>query len=165
MCITCAIPVRGSVYGPECLSFVLEEAPPAEPRPIIPLIRGDLLAMLGFGLVVVVSVFPWSRFGGASGPFGAWLRHWSLPAVGTGAIGLIAAAAFRRRPRDPRIECAAYLVLAAGVAAASYLHRIHPPPLSSATWAPIVAMAGAAVAAMGGAAKAGAVLRGRWPAR
>jgi hypothetical protein len=151
LCLTCAVPVRGTVFGPECLGLVLGEPPPAPrpaPRPV-----GDLLAAVGFGLVVVLSIFPWSRFGAASGPLEAWERHWSLLAVAAGAAGLVAVLMFRRRPRGDRIEGATYLTLAAVVAVAAYLHRLHPPPLSSASLAPLGAILGALVAATGAVMK------------
>src|SRR5438093_243386 len=59
MCLACALPVRGRVVGPECLSVVVE-APPdviarTPPRP-----KADWLIVGGFGLVVAVSIMPWS---------------------------------------------------------------------------------------------------------
>ena len=154
--MACAVPVRGTVFGPECLGQVLGEPPPIPrpaPRPV-----EDLVAACGFGLVVVLSVFPWSRFGAASGPFGAWTTHWSLLAVGAGAVGLVASLVLRRRPLGQRIEAAVYLGLAATILVAAYLHRLHPPPLSSASLAPLGAMVGAAAAVAGAVIK---LVRGR----
>jgi hypothetical protein len=145
--MACAVPVRGTVFGPECLGQVLGEPPPVPrrvPRPI-----GDLVTAGGFGLVVVVSVFPWSRFGAASGPFEAWTTHWSLLAVAAGAAGLVTTFVFRRRSLGDVLEGAIALALAAVVFVAAYLHRLHPPPLSSASLAPLGAMVGALAAAAG----------------
>src|SRR6476661_9740002 len=51
VCIACAIPVRGSVVGQECLSEVLEDPPPA-PDPPGPPPRARAIALAGFILVV-----------------------------------------------------------------------------------------------------------------
>jgi hypothetical protein len=156
------VPIRGAVYGPECIPEVLEDVPgPIEP-PAVVLPRGDLLAMLGFGAIVALSVLPWSRFGDASGALQAWVGHWSLVAVAAGLVGLAASAAFLRRPKDPRLEILVYLVLAGVAATAAYLHHGHPPPLSSPTGTPLFAMAAAALVAVAAALKWAAMLRARW---
>ena len=83
LCIACAIPVRGSVVGQECLSEVLEDPPPA-PDPPGPPPRARAIALGGFLLVVGSSILPWARYGDASGTLGAWTLHWSLVAVTIG---------------------------------------------------------------------------------
>ena len=110
MCISCAIPVRGIVVGPECLGGMIEDAPPLEQTAPRFSLRADTLAVIGFALVVVVSLFPWSRFA-SSGFFDAWTVHWSLLAVGAGAAGLLFSLAVRRWPLDPRVEASVYAVL------------------------------------------------------
>ena len=161
LCVACAVPIRGTVFGPECLPTVLEDASIPTDPPVIVLPRGDLIAAAGFGAVVLLSVLPWSRFGDAAGAFGAWNPHWSLLAVGAATLGLILALVFWRRPRDPRLEIAVYLGLAAVVAVAAYLHHRHPPSLSSPSGVPFVATAAALVAAVAAAMKATALLRAR----
>jgi Na+/H+-dicarboxylate symporter len=111
------------------------------------------MAACGFGLVVVLSVFPWSRFGAASGPFEAWTTHWSLLAVAAGAAGLVASLVLRHGPLGQAMGGAVYLGLAALVFVGAYLHHLHPPPLSSASLAPLGAMVGAAAAAGGAVMK------------
>jgi hypothetical protein len=129
LCLSCAIPVRGSVVGHECLSKVVEDAPRADP-PAVPHPHGDLVAMVGFAVVVVSSIEPWARFGDASGMLGGWRLHWSLLALCAAALGLVAAAAFRSRPRDPRGQTSILLACAAIALLGTVLHGIHPPALS-----------------------------------
>ena len=84
LCLSCATPVRGGLVGPECLATVLDEAPPPSlrERPLHPGIGGRL-AILGFALVVLLTLFPWShgRSSGSSGYLAAWTLHWSLIAA------------------------------------------------------------------------------------
>jgi hypothetical protein len=148
--------------GPECLSKVVEDVPAAPPPPQ-PVVNGDRLAILGFGLVAVLSVLPWSRFGDASGFLQAWRVHWSLVAAGAATAGLCFALVVRRRPRAPGIEVGVYLALACVTAAAAILHAAHPPPLSSGSIAPIGAVAGALLAMVGAGVKAVAMARALRP--
>jgi peptidoglycan/LPS O-acetylase OafA/YrhL len=153
------------VFGPECLSEVLDQGPSSyEPRPIVHE-RGDLVAMTGFGIVLALSVLPWSRFGDASGPLEAWTVHWSLLAVTTALGGLTLTIAFRTRPRSPRLEVGVYVALAVIVGVAAYMHRRHPPSLSSPSVVPLLAMGAALVVLVGAALKASEILRARWPRR
>lgn len=153
LCIACAVPVRGRLIGPECLSMVLEDAPPPQPVAHSLGLRGDRLALFGFAGVIVLSALPWSRFGDGSRLFGAWSLHWSLVAVLAGVGGLGVAAMARYRPIDPRIETAAYAVCAVVVGAAAVLHYRHPPLLSDATIWPLIAVFAAGVALLGAAVK------------
>src|SRR5437879_3371574 len=74
LCLRCAVPVRGEVYGPECLAEVLgpDGATAATALPAPP--RNLLFDLTGLGLVVAVvaSLLPWTRFGQPSGVFGGW---------------------------------------------------------------------------------------------
>jgi hypothetical protein len=162
LCLTCAVPVRGAVFGPECLPLVLVDVPAPDHPPSFALPRGDALAALGFGLGVALSILPWSKFGGAAGVLEAWTTHWSLLAGAGAAVGLVLAVAFWTRPRDPRLEAAVYLALGVAVGWGAYLHHQHPPPLSSPSFVPIVAMGGAALVALAAGVKAAALLRARW---
>lgn len=153
LCLACAIPVRGALVGGECLSVVLEEVaePVAAPAPIGP--RGEALTLTGFGLVVAVSVLPWSRYGDASGFLQAWTPHWSLLAAAAALAGLVVTIAWHRRPRDPRLEAAAIAGLALLVVMGAGLHALRPPSAFSRVWAYawIAPMAGAALALIGAA--------------
>jgi len=160
LCAVCATPVRGTIIGPECLSAVLDEgtSSSAPPTLVVPN-RGDALTILGFGIVVLVSVLPWSRFGDSSRFLAAWTLHWSLIAVAAGLAGLVASLYTWRR--HDRQLAASVVTGALGVVAfvTAQLHYQHPPPLSVGTPAPLIAVIGAAVAVLGAVLKAFAVLR------
>ena len=160
LCVVCAVPVRGRVIGPECLASVVEDAPPALP-PAAMGRRGDRLAIAGFALVTVLSIFPWSRFGDSSRFFGAWTLHWSIVAVTAGVVGLVFALSVWRRPIHQLAEAGIEAGLAGTVAAAALLHHHHPPPLTVGSAAPWLAVAGATVALAGALVKAATVLRAR----
>ncbi|HEX2088611.1 MAG TPA: hypothetical protein VHI54_01580 [Actinomycetota bacterium] len=150
LCLTCATPVRGDLVGPECLSAVLDEIPPPTPVPVHVPASANWLVMGGFGLVALLSIFPWSRYGDSSGFLEAWTVHWSLLAVTAGVAGFAGALWLTRRPADPRIETALYAGLALVVATAAILHLRRPPPLSASAVAPVLAI-GAALIALAGA--------------
>ena len=158
LCIACAVPVRGRLIGPECLSEILEDvlSPQSLPHPVRP--TGDRLALLGFGLVIVLSALPWSRFGDSSRFLGAWTVHWSLLAAVGGLGGLAVAVIGRYRSIDPRLETAAYAVFAVVIGAGALLHYVHPPLLSDSTVWPLVAVFAAALALAGALAKLSALL-------
>ena len=160
LCIACVVLVRGVLVGPECLPAVLEDPPPLDGRKAAAPPGGDRLALAGFGLVAVLSIFPWSRFVGPRW-FGAWTLHWSLLAVLGGVLGLGLALAARRRPLDPRGVAAAYAVLAVAVTIGAYLHHRHPPPLAGGTFVDWLALSGGVLALLGAATKTLAVLRAR----
>jgi hypothetical protein len=134
MCLGCSTPVRGQTYGAECLAEVLgPDAPDAIEAKVH---RADrtirTLAQVAFGLAVLATALPWSRFGPGSGAFGAWTRfgRWSLVAA-LAAIAGLALATARRRPRlrNP-IWDVVTASLGALVLVASLLSVLFPPPFS-----------------------------------
>jgi hypothetical protein len=144
------------VVGAECLTSVVPDV--AEPLAVtVPRPRGDGAAVLGFGLVLLLSALPWSRFGDDSGFFGAWAPNWSLLAVGAALAGLGIAAVSREA--DQRVTAALYAILALGVGIGAALHRLHPPPLSEPSPVPLLALLAAAIALWGALVKAIGVLR------
>jgi hypothetical protein len=161
LCLACAVPVRGNVIGPECMGQVLEDSAHAVPPSAPPGPRTDLLAVAGFGLVVLLSIVPWNHSLESSELFRAWTLHWSLLAVLGASIGLVVSVATWRHPRDLRLEAALQLGLGLLVGVAALLHFQRPPPLSSPSVAPILAMIGTGLAVLSGAAKWLAVLRQR----
>lgn len=163
LCIACAVPVRGRVIGPECLPKVLVDAPEPVHIPKPPSPRGDLIAALGFVVVLLSSMFPWSRFGDSSHYFGAWSRHWSLVAVLAAVLGLALIVLARTRPVDARIEVVAFSGLAIAAGLAAFLHYRNPPLLSAPTRWPWIAILGAAVALLGAIVKMRAVVKARRP--
>ena len=141
---------------------MIEDAPPLEQTAPRFSLRADTLAVIGFALVVVVSLFPWSRFA-SSGFFDAWTVHWSLLAVGAGAAGLLFSLAVRRWPLDPRVEASVYAVLGLLVATGAILHHRHPAPLTEPRFTAWLAVVGAVLALLGGAGKLRATRRShRW---
>jgi hypothetical protein len=163
LCLACAVPVRGRVIGPECLSKVLVDAPPPPnvPQSIQP--RGTWLALVGFGIVLIASVFPWSHLGDSSGYFGAWAPHWSLVAIGAAALGILVIGVDRFRPMDPRVGTASMFLLAVVVGASAFMHHRHPPLLAvPSTW-PWLALGAAGVAALGALINAIALVKARRP--
>jgi hypothetical protein len=149
LCVACAVPVRGQIIGPECLSKVLVDPPPPVQIPaVIPARAGQLIAA-GFGLVLIASAFPWSRFGVSSRFFGAWTSRWPFLAVGAAAVGLFLVILDRYRPVENRLGTLALFLLAViSLVAAVTAHR-SPPLLSESTAWPLVAAGGAAVALAG----------------
>ncbi|HJY31620.1 MAG TPA: hypothetical protein VJ573_01865, partial [Actinomycetota bacterium] len=99
--------MRGENFGSECLADVLgsDAGDATDPSTPLPDRNVRTLALAAFGLAVLVTALPWSRFGPGSGAFGAWTRsgHWSLVAA-LAAIGglVITAARLLSRLRDPR---------------------------------------------------------------
>jgi hypothetical protein len=150
MCLACSTPVRGENFGSECLADVLgtdagDASDMSTPRPD----RGvRTFALAAFGVAVLATAVPWSRFGPGSGAFGAWTRsgHWSLLAA-LAAIGglVITAARLRSRLRDPRWDVA-IAVLGALVVVASLLSVLFPPAFSRPWLGPWFAVIAGAMA-------------------
>jgi hypothetical protein len=161
LCVACAVPIRGTMVGRECLGVVLEDAPLSErvPNPIRP--RGGSIALAGFALVMVVSLLPWSRFGDSSRYFGAWTPHWSLIAALAGVAGFGFALLVRYRPLDPRVEACVFWGLGLLVVVAAAIQHRHPPILSEATYWPWVAILGGTLAVFGATLKVSAILEAR----
>src|SRR5438552_983397 len=100
LCLRCAVPVRGQVYGPECLAQVLGPDAAAAPTGLPAPPRNLLLDLTGLGLVVAVvaSLLPWTRFGQPSGVFGGWgidPQRWSSLAAYGSIVGVILWGAWR----------------------------------------------------------------------
>ncbi|HEU4832137.1 MAG TPA: B-box zinc finger protein, partial [Actinomycetota bacterium] len=150
MCLACSTPVRGQNFGSECLADVLgpdagDTTDASTPRPD----RGArTFALAGFGVAVLATALPWSRFGPGSGAFGAWTRsgHWSLVAA-LAAIGglIITAAQLRSRLRDPGWDVA-IVGLGAFVVVASLLSVLFPPAFSRPWLGPWLAVVAGAMA-------------------
>lgn len=140
MCIACAVPVRGAVLGPECLpADVAPEGGVTEVRRP-PMSRGWIVTGAALLVLLGSTVAPWTRFGVASGWFGAWgspLR-WSTLTAAAAALALLIWIA-RRRPGRTVVGAVAVLgILAAGGAELSI---VNPPPFTKASAAPWVALA------------------------
>ena len=150
LCLSCATPVRGQVYGAECLSEVLGSEAPAEPQ------QGArdadasprTVARMAFAAAVVATVLPWSRFGPGSEAFGAWgqTARWSIVAGVAAIAGLVLTLAQRRpRLRTPRWETLA-ATSGAMVVLAAVFALLFPPAFSHPWLGPWVAVAAGTVA-------------------
>ncbi len=150
MCLACATPVRGQVFGAECLGEVLGSDAPSEPeggsRAADARIR--TIGRIGFGVAVLATALPWSRFGPGSESFGAWgqTAWWSM-VTGVAAIAGLALTLAQLRPRlrTPRWDAVA-ATLGAVVALAAVVAVLFPPAFSRPWLGPWVAVAAGVVA-------------------
>ena len=153
LCVECAVPVRGRVLGPECLSEVLGDDIPAtlSPRPWRRS-RSPIDRMVGASLAVAVlaTLFPWTRFSTGSGFAGAWVFEvrWSMLTACAAVTGLVLWLVFGRRPKVTR---AVAIVTGTIVAVGSLLAALNPPPFTKPALAPWISLAAGAGAAILGA--------------
>lgn len=142
LCLSCAVPVRGSVLGAECLPERIggEPAPSPPPEPSGP----SAAIAVGLAACLLGTALPWSRVGPDAGAFGAWggpARWATLAAVAT-VLGIVLWLVARFTRLVP--ERAADLVLAAlgGLAAlGAALVMWHPPAFTRpwvGTWITLV---------------------------
>jgi hypothetical protein len=150
VCIACAVPVRGTVVGAECLSAELG-SPWSPPAP------GGRAALAAAGAALIAGLLatalPWTRLG-------RWLGGWTLaPADGLPWADLATAGAVvgsvlwlvaRRRESIRRV---AFAVAAAGaiLGVGAYLAIANPPPFTRAWLGPYLAVPAGAVATVAGA--------------
>jgi hypothetical protein len=152
MCLACSTPVRGQTYGSECLPTVLGSDAPAPGEPSDA--RADrairVVALGAFGVAVLATMLPWSRFGPGSGAFGAWTRagRWSVLAAAAAVVGLILAIVSLRRAEPSRPRDVACAILGGAIAIAAALSSVFPPAFSRPWLGPWVA-AGAGLLACG----------------
>jgi hypothetical protein len=161
LCVECAVPVRGRVLGPECLSEIIgDDIPPAPPPRPWRRLRSPIDRVVGAALAVAVlaTLFPWTRFSTGSGFAGAWALEvrWSLLTACAAVIGLGLWLALGRRPQVARTVA---IVAGTIVAVGSLLSALNPPPFTKPALAPWIALSAGAVAAI-----LGAYARSRSPA-
>jgi hypothetical protein len=139
LCIACAVPVRGTVLGPECRPPEVAAEARADgvrrtPMPVWWRATGAALVIL-----VGATAFPWTRFGTASGWFGAWgtpLRWSTVTAVAS----LLALLAWLVRRRPGGWAGWAVAMLSAAAVLGAELAVLNPPPFTRASPAPLVAL-------------------------
>jgi hypothetical protein len=146
LCLVCATPVRGQVFGPECLPSDVSSDEPVAPVRKSPMPRAWLALGISLAILVAASFLPWTRFGSASGWCGAWgwPMRWSMLAALAGAPALVLWLARRRHPGRRVALILAMLAVAAGVGA--LLAIANPPPFTKAAVAPWIALAAGLVA-------------------
>lgn len=140
LCLACAIPVRGSVLGAECLPAPLAEEVPAPRRRV----RPSPVAGIGLGVCVLSTALPWSRFGPGSGPFGAWDGpvRWALVAAVAATLGALLWLAETLAGRG-RLPADALLAgVGAVVTLAAAMALVRPPPFTHPWLGPWIAIAG-----------------------
>jgi hypothetical protein len=146
VCLSCAVPVRGRVLGPECLAAELGDpglvAPP-DPGGAGPGVWGTVA---GAVVAVAGTIAPWTRTGAGDRPLGAWVPtvRWSTVAALAAVALLVAAIRLRRsggRPAGIAAGAFATIVLIAGALAIAF-----PPTFQSASWGAWVTSAGGALA-------------------
>jgi hypothetical protein len=143
VCIGCAVPVRGRVLGPGCVTEELGD--PALAAPPDPDRARSWLVVAGALAAVVGTIGPWTDTGAGDRVLGAWVpsARWSVIAALISVALLIVAWRWGDRPRG-RV---AVLVLALLGALACVLAVVFPPTFQAASWGPWVTLAGTVVAA------------------
>ena len=147
LCLSCAVPVRGSVLGVECLPEPLTAGTPAPagtPR------SSPLRQVAGAALLMalVATTLPWSRFGVGSGALGAWDQppRWSSLAAGAALFGCLAWGVRRVFLPSARWMDAVVAGLGGLVGAGAILSIWHPPAFTRAWVGPWLALVAGALA-------------------
>jgi hypothetical protein len=154
--MTCAVPVRGRVLGPECLGTELGvPAITTVPEPARAM-AGSWVAVAGAVLAIVASAGPWTRTGAGDRLFGAWVPslRWSMVAALAATILLPIALWFRAR--GTRSGAVLVILFGTTVAVASVLAIAFPPTFQVASWGPWLAAVGGSIA-VGGAIATGTI--------
>ena len=148
LCISCAVPVRGEVFGSECLPPDLDPAGTALDQSAPPLRWPVVGGGICWVVAVVASVFPWTKFGSGTNAFGAWAwdERGSMLAAPAAIAGLVVWWLGRRRgPIAWWIW--GQIVFGLEAAAGSLLSFWNPPPFTKPAAAPLVSALAAASAA------------------
>ncbi len=152
MCLACAVPVRGTTLGAECLAAVLGPEAPAPAQNVRePGSAARTLWRAALLVALLATALPWSRFGAGSEPFGAWgdSPRWSMLVAVAALVGL--GVSLARSLAERRSAASDLLGVAFGsvIAVGSVLAIARPPPFSSPWLGPWLAL-GAGVAAIAG---------------
>ena len=161
ICLSCAVPVRGRVIGPECLAAELGDPQLAVPPETDEAAPGSVAAVAGAVVAVVATIGPWTRTGAGDRVLGAWVPsiRWSMIAALAAVALLVVALWFRAR--GTRTMATLVIVVGAAVASGSVLAIAFPPTFQEASWGPWLGAVGGVVAAMGAIASISAERRPR----
>jgi hypothetical protein len=153
VCLSCAVPVRGRVLGPECLAELGDPALTTPPEPD-PAMVGSWVAVAGAVLALLATAGPWTRTGAGDRLLGAWVPslRWSMVAA-VAAVALLPAA-WWFRSHDSASGTVLVIIGGTAVASASALAIAFPPTFQAASWGPWVAAIGGLTAVTGALAKA-----------
>jgi hypothetical protein len=149
ICLTCAVPVRGRVIGPECLAVELGDPALIVPPEPVASFTGSWATIAGAVLAVIATIGPWTRTGAGDRLLGAWVPsiRWSMVAA-VAAIALLPLAWWFRtrgsRSGGTLVAVAGLLVLTAAALAIAF-----PPTFQVASWGPWLAAAGGAISVAG----------------
>jgi hypothetical protein len=149
MCVRCAIPVRGLVYGAECVLEDVGERP-APPPTREPISRWLAIAGVAAGIALAATVLPWSKFGSGSSVFGAWSTtpRWSMLAAVCSLVGvLLWMIRIVARGRSDRRSVWWFAAFELGAAAGALFAFLNPPPFARPGFALWVSFTAALVAA------------------
>lgn len=154
ICLTCAVPVRGRVLGPECLAAELGDPALTAPPDPEPGRAGSWVAVAGAILSVLATFGPWTRTGTGDRILGAWILsvRWSMVAA-VAAVALLAVA-WWLRAREARGRATILILGGMAVAAASVLAIAFPPTFQAASWGPWLGAVGGVTAVAGAVASA-----------
>jgi B-box zinc finger protein len=161
LCVSCAVPVRGEVIGPECIGEVLGGGSDRSPADALDPGRLGLLGGFGLLFAAAATCIPWTWFGSGASLFGAWSldRRWSMLAAVASVLGLVAWTGCRLRGAE--LADAVAMIAGSVAAGAAVLALLNPPPLTHAAVGPWLTTAGGVVGAVAGAID----LRRRWARR
>jgi hypothetical protein len=155
MCLACAIPIRGRIFGAECLGDVLgEDAPPAPVPDVERPPVSQMLTAVGFGLAAIATLVSWSRYGAGSGAFGAWSTsfRWSIVCGVAAVAGAILSVMRLRTDSTSRGTDVANAILAIVVVVTGVFAIARPPAFSAPWLGPYIAITGGVIALVGGVA-------------
>jgi hypothetical protein len=149
ICLTCAVPVRGRVLGPECLAVELGDPALIVPPEPVASFTGSWATIAGAVMALVATIGPWTRTGAGDRLLGAWVPsiRWSMVAAVAATILLPLAWWFRTRGS----RSSGTLVALGGlvVVSASALAIAFPPTFQVASWGPWLGAAGGAISVAG----------------
>jgi hypothetical protein len=147
VCLSCAVPVRGRVFGPGCVAEELgDPALTMPPGPDVS-VPGAAWMVAGGALALLATVGPWTRAGTGARIFGAWLPSVRWSTIAALASLVLVGVAWWFRSSGSGLARTVVIVTGLLVVGASVLAIAFPPIFQVASWGPWVAAVGGATAA------------------